>query len=101
MVFIKNLTFFHLIILVKIGKKIVFFYDILDRKKSFLEYTKKDLKKLKNDIFSKRLVHGFDEKFEFFLFFLDKMGQENAFDDILHRKKGLSMRLPRTFTQAT
>ena len=34
-------------------------------------------------------------------FFLDKMGQENAFDDILHRKKGLSMRLPRTFTQAT
>ena len=34
-------------------------------------------------------------------FFLDKMGQENAFDDILHRKKGLSMRLPWTFTQAT
>lgn len=74
MVFIKNLTFFHLIILVKIGKKIVFFYDILDRKKSFLEYKKKDLKKLKNDIFSKRLVHGFDEKFEFFLFFFRQNG---------------------------
>ena len=28
MVFIKNLTFFHLIILVKIGKKIVFFFMI-------------------------------------------------------------------------
>ena len=41
MVFIKNLTFFHLIILVKIGNKIGFFYDILDRKKSFLEYKKK------------------------------------------------------------
>ena len=35
MVFIKNLTFFHLIILVKIGKKMVFFMIFLIEKNLF------------------------------------------------------------------
>ena len=35
MVFIKNLTFFHLIILVKIGKKIVFLMIFLIEKNLF------------------------------------------------------------------
>ena len=42
------------------------FDDILERKKAFLDYKKKKLKKSKIGIFLKGLVQGFDKKFENF-----------------------------------
>ena len=40
------------------------FDDILERKKSLLDYKKKEFINLKNGIFSKGLVHGFGQKIE-------------------------------------
>ena len=72
MVLVKNLKYF-LVIFVKIGQRNVF-YDILERKKAFLHYENKKLKKVEKVAFSKkRLVHGFGQKFEIFPFFLVKM----------------------------
>ena len=45
MVFVKKLKIFHPFLLGKIGKKKVFGY-ILDRKKVFLDYKNKELKKV-------------------------------------------------------
>ena len=52
MVLVKNLKCF-LVIFVKIGQRNVF-YDILERKKAFLHYENKKLKKSKKWHFSKK-----------------------------------------------
>ena len=87
MVFVKNLSFFHLFFLGNIAQKNVF-YDILERKKAFLVYKNKSLKKSKNWHFSKGLVQGFGPKLAIFpvRFFLSNIPQENVFCDILERK---------------
>ena len=87
MVLVKNLKYFLVFISVKIGQKNVF-DDILERKKAFSNYENRKLKKLKNFIFPKRLVHGFCQKFEIYIY-LVKTYQKNVFDDILERKKSL------------
>ena len=65
------------------------FYDILQRKNSFLGYKKKKFKKSKNGHFSKGLNTWFWSKHSHFyqLFFLGNIGKENVFQDILERKK--------------
>ena len=47
MVLVKNLKIFHLFIFSKIRKENVF-DDILERKKTFLDYKKQKVKKVKN-----------------------------------------------------
>ena len=55
---------------------------------AFSHYENRKLKKLKIFIFPKRLVHGFGQKFEIYIY-LVKRYQKNVFDDILERKKSL------------
>ena len=64
------------------------FYDILQRKISFLGHKNKKLKKSKNWLFSKGVKPWFWSKNCPFskVFFLGNIGQENVFCDILHRK---------------
>ena len=61
MVLVKNLKYFLVFILVKIGQKNVF-DDILERKKAFLHYENRKLKKLKNFHFSKAVSPQFWSK---------------------------------------
>ena len=72
----KNGHFSKLFFLGNRGKENVF-YDILQRKNSFLGYKNKKFKKSKNWHFSK-------------LFFLGNIGQENVVYDILQQKKLVS-----------
>ena len=65
MVLVKNWTFFHVFIFVKIRQENVF-EDILGRKKSFFRLKIRKLKKSKSRDFPKRIVHGFDKKFAIF-----------------------------------
>ena len=86
MVLVQKWPFFQLFFLGNIGQENVF-YDILERKNAFLCYKNKKFKSRKIDIFPKGLTHGFGQKWPFFqLFFLDNIGQENVFYDILERK---------------
>ena len=87
MVWVKNLKYFLVFILVKIGQKNVF-DDILERKIAFLHYENRKLKKLKNFHFSKAVSPRFWSKFEIYIY-LVKMYQKSVFDDILERKKSL------------
>ena len=66
MVLVQKWPFFNVFILGNIGKENVF-YDILERKNSFL--------------------HGFGQKLVIFQkpIFLGNIGQENVFDDIQER----------------
>ena len=57
----KNRTFYHLCFLSKSSQKRSFF-DILDKKESFLDRKKELLKSSKNHNFPKGLVHGFSQK---------------------------------------
>ena len=94
-IFVKNWRFFHLFILGKIGQENVF-YDILERKNTFLDYKNIKLKKWKNWDFSYRKNWDFfkgvsqwflSKKWQFFhLFILGKIGQEKVFYDILDKK---------------
>ena len=69
-----------------IGKENVF-YDILERKKAFLGYKNNKFKRRKKNIFPNGLTNGFGAKTANFpIFFLDIIGQENVFYDILKRK---------------
>ena len=70
-----------------IGQQNVF-YDILQRKKSFLGYKNKKFKKSKNWRFSKGVNPSFWSKNGYFskLFFLGNIGQYNVFYDILRQK---------------
>ena len=56
MVLVLNWPFFHLFFLGNIGQENVL-YDILQRKKNFLGFKNKKVKKSKIDIFAKGLVH--------------------------------------------
>ena len=84
---VQNWPFSHLSSLGNIGQENVF-YDILERKKAFLEYKNKKFKKSKNWHFSKGVGPWFWSKIGHFstLFFLGNIGQENVFYDILERK---------------
>ena len=83
----KNGHFFNFFFLGKIGQENVF-YDILERKNTFLGYKNKKFEKSKNCIILKRLIHGFWTKMSFFgtSFFYCKIDQKNVFDHILERK---------------
>ena len=68
------------------------FYDILERKNTFLGYRNKKFKKSKNWHFRlKGLTHGFGLKMAIFpTFFFGNIDKENVFYDILEQKKCLS-----------
>ena len=87
----KNGHFSNLFFLGNIGKENVF-YDILERKNSFLGYKNKKFKKSKNWHFSKGVNPWFWSKNGYFskLFFLGNIGQENVFYHILQPKQLLS-----------
>ena len=58
------------------------FYDILEGRKDFLDYKNRKLKKSKNWMFLKGLVHGFGQKLVIFpqsFFFFWKIGQKSNF----------------------
>ena len=88
MVLVQQWPLFETFFFCNIGQGNVF-YDILQRKNSFLGYKNKKFKKSKNWHFSKGLnPRGFDPKMSMFqnFFFLRNIGQENVFYDILERK---------------
>ena len=58
MVLVQKWPFFQLFFLGNIGQENVF-YDILDRKNTFLGYKNMKSKSRKIDIFPKGLTHGF------------------------------------------
>ena len=64
------------------------FKDILERKNAFLAYKNKKFKKSKNWPFPKGVNQWFKSKKGYFseFFFLDIIGQENVFYDILEQK---------------
>ena len=70
-----------------IGQENVF-YDILERKKTFLGYKNKKFKNTKNWHFANRLTHGFGLKMTIFptFLFLGNIGLENVFYHTLERK---------------
>ena len=90
MVLVKNWPFFHLFIEDNIGQENVV-YDILERKKVFLNYTNKKFKKWKNCHFCKGVSPSFWSKIGHFSMFFSKgnIRQENVFYDILERIKPL------------
>ena len=73
-----------------IGQENVF-YDILERKKAFLNYKNSIFKKWKNCDICKGVNPWFLSKIGYFsiFLFLSILGQENVFFDILERKNGL------------
>ena len=83
----KNGNFFKLFFFCNIGQENVF-YDILQRRNSFLGYKNTKFKKSKYWHFSKGVNRRFwSRKGHFFqLFFLGNIGKENVFYDILQRK---------------
>ena len=87
MVLVQKWPFFQLFILGNIGQEDVF-YDILARKKAFLSYINKKIKKSKNSHFFKGVNPWFwckNSNFSNFVF-LGNIGEENVFYDILERK---------------
>ena len=110
MVFVKNWPFFHFILLGIVGQENIF-YDILERKDSFLCYINKKFKKSKNWRFSegvysleklflalkyqKNIFLGYKRHFLALqvlkmailqTFFLSNISQEKVFYDTLERK---------------
>ena len=88
MVLVKSLKIFHLFIFGKIREE-NFFDHILEMKKAFLDYKKKEVKKVKNWDLSKggqSIVLVKSLKI-FHLFIFGKIREESVFDDILERKK--------------
>ena len=65
MVLVQTWPFFQLLFLGNIGQENVF-YDILERKKTFLGYKNMKSKSRKIDIFPKGLTHGFGPKMAIF-----------------------------------
>ena len=84
----KTDHFCNFIFLGNIGLENVF-YDILERKNTFLGYKNTKFKKSKNCHFCKGVNPWFLDKNGHFcnFFFLGKIGQENIFYDILEQKK--------------
>ena len=89
MVLVKKWPFFQLFFLGNIGQENVF-YDILERKKTFVGYKNKKLKKSKNWRFSKGVNPWFWSKNGHFsnFYFLGNLSQENVFYAILERRNG-------------
>ena len=87
MVLVQNSPFFKLFFLGNIGQENVF-YDILERKDTFVGYKNQRFKKSKHWHFSKRVNPWFLSQNGPFstLSFLGKIGQENVFYEILERK---------------
>ena len=87
MVLVHKWQFLQLFFLVNIGKENVF-YDILERKNTFLGYKNKTFKKSKNWRFSKGVNPWFWSKNGHFtkFFFLGDIDQENVFYLIVQRK---------------
>ena len=87
MVLVEKWPFFQLFFLGNIGQENDF-YDILERKTTFLGYKIMKSKKSKNWHFSKGVNPWFWSKNGHFrnFFFLGNIGQENVFYDILQRK---------------
>ena len=83
----ENCHFSNFFVLGNIGQENVF-YDILERKNTFLGYKTKKYKKSKNWHFSKDVKPWFWFKNGHFFnfFFLGNKGQDNIFYDILARK---------------
>ena len=84
----KKLKIYSLSLFDKLSQENVF-GDILERKKAFLDYKKKEFKKLKNWDFAKgvSLCIRSNKLKIFYLFVLDIIGHENVCHDILERKK--------------
>ena len=87
MVLVQKWPLFQPVFLGNIGQENAF-YDILQRKNSFLRYKNTKFKKSKYWHFSKGVNLWFWSKNGHFsnLFFLGNIGQENVFYDILERK---------------
>ena len=88
MVLVQKWRFLQLFFLGNLEQENVF-YDILERKNSFLRYKKKKFKKSKNWHFWQGLTHGFGPKISIFPTsnFLSNLKKENVFYDILERKE--------------
>ena len=100
MVLVQKWPFFFFVFLANIGQENVF-YDILDRKIAFLGYKKKKLKSRKIDIIPKGLTHGFGQKMTIFTtVFLENIGQENVFYDILEGKNAFLGNKNKKFKQS-
>jgi len=85
----KKSTFFHIFFFIKESQKETFF-DILDRKKCFLDLKSDVSKKVqKKRHFPKGLVHSFCQKKDVVLLFLflSKESLKNTFFDIVDRKQ--------------
>ena len=87
MVLVQKWPFFQLFFLGNLDQENVF-YDILERKNSFLRYKNKKSKKTENWHYSKGVNPWFWSKQNHFFnfFFLSNLGQENVFYDILEPK---------------
>ena len=87
MVLIQKWPFFWLFFLPNIGQENVF-YDIVERKNTFLGYKNKKFKKSKNWHFCKGVNPWFSSKDGHCskFFFLGNIGEKNFFCDILERK---------------
>ena len=90
MVLVQKWPFFQLFFLGNIGQENVF-YDILERKKTFLGYKNMRSKKSKNWHFSKGVNPWFSSKNGHFskFFFLGNISHENVFYDILEQKNAI------------
>ena len=98
MALVQKFPFFQLFFLGNIDQENVF-YDILERKNTFLGYKKTGSKSRKIDIFPKGLTHNFGKKNGHFsnIFFSDNRGQENVSYDILQRKNAFLAYKKKTF----
>ena len=87
MVLVQKWPFFQLFFLGNIGQENVF-YDILERKNTFLDYKNKKFKKSKNWHFSKGVNPWFWSKKSHFsnFYVLGNAGQKHVCYDILKRK---------------
>ena len=86
MVLVQKWAFLQLFFLGNIGQENIF-YDILERKNSFLDYKNNKLKKSKNRHFSPIVLVQKWPCFKFY--FLGIKGQENVFYDILERENAV------------
>ena len=84
----KNGHFSNFFLLGNKGQEKVFVFDILERKNAFLGNKNKKIKNSKIGHFSKGFNPWFRSKNGHFFnfFFLDNIGQENVFYDILERE---------------
>ena len=90
MVLVKSVKFGHVFIFRQISQKNEF-NIILEQKKSFQDKKTRSLKNRRIGIFSKGLVHGFDQKCGIWpCFYFSQNKPKNLFDNILKTKKMLS-----------